>query len=115
MALFQFEHPLDPSNPSGDVDPGFARWYAFYPRREAKADARKAWRRLKPSKQLEERMIQALQEQLSYREPEFFPRPDRWITGERWEDEPPMKPKPKPDTRAAYKPYVRMADRKDLD
>ena len=113
MALFQFQQPLDPANPSGDIDPGFARWYALYPRREAKLDARKAWRKLRPSKQMEERLIAALQEQLTWRELEFFPRADRWILGERWDDEAPMKPKPKPDTRPARQPYVPMRYRKE--
>jgi hypothetical protein len=112
MALFQFQQPLDPSNPTGDVDPGFARWYALYPRREAKGDARKAWKRLRPTKDLELRMIAALEQQLLWREPQFFPRPDRWIERECWEDEPLAKPTPKPDSRPSHQPYVPMRQRK---
>lgn len=74
-------------NPS----PGFAEFWAAYPRKDAKADALKAWAKLKPDEPLRSAMHAALTAQ---RESEgwrkergrFIPLPASWLNGRRWED-----------------------------
>lgn len=77
-------------------DPQWMRFWALYPRRAGKKNARKAWRALNPSPALVDRMIQALDWQV--RQPQwtkdggaFIPYPATWLNGERWADEPPAR------------------------
>jgi len=72
---------------------GFDRFWAAYPKRKAKADARKAWAKLNPSVELTDTIIDALAWQS--RQPDwlkddgqYIPFPATWLRGERWEDEP---------------------------
>lgn len=78
----------------------FEEWWAAYPRKVAKAEARKAWDKLKPSADMEAAMHEALSWQ---REQDgwvkdhgaFIPHPATWLRGERWEDEPPAHLRPR--------------------
>lgn len=68
----------------------FDAFWALYPRKVAKADARKAWARRKPEEQ--ERAMQALPEHVKYwsltgTEMQYIPYPASWLNGERYEDE----------------------------
>ena len=68
----------------------FADWYAQYPRKTARADAEKAWKRMTlPDRKL---AIDALPLHIAYwratgTEREFVPYPATWLRGRRWEDE----------------------------
>ena len=74
-------------------DPGWLRFWAAYPRRDAKLVARKAWARLSPDTALVDHMIAALfwqRQQRSWQEDRhWIPLPASWLNGERWTDDPP--------------------------
>lgn len=68
-----------------DVDPpGFAEWWAEYPRKDAKGDARKAYakalKRASPAALLTGLRLYPFQ-----RDPKFIPMPATWINQGRWE------------------------------
>lgn len=82
-----------------DPDAGFSRWYAAYPRHEARGDAEKAWRGLKPRPAVEV-LLAAVEWQrragcLQPREADgrsLIPLPATWLRKARWLDEPPAQP-----------------------
>lgn len=81
-------------------DPQFARFWAAYPRRVAKKDARKAWAKLRPSSADVDQMVAALEWQIHQPawlkdEGAFIPYPASWLNAERWTDEPPKAVQPK--------------------
>lgn len=77
---------------AGDVldERAFEQFWAAYPRKVEKAEARAAWHRLAPSAQLVSRMMATLarQKASAWRaRPEFYiPYPATWINGRRWRD-----------------------------
>ena len=84
-----------------DDDPCWLRFWAMYPRHEAKLDARKAWMQLAPSPELVEMMIEALTWQIPLHQwngekRDFVPLPASWLRGARWEDEAPVSSAPSP-------------------
>jgi hypothetical protein len=90
-------------------DPNFARFWAAYPKRVAKLDARKAWAQVAPEAETVDRMIEALEWQA--RQPawtkdggEFVPYPARWLRAQRWTDEPPQARRS--ETRAWICPHL---------
>ena len=75
-----------------EFDPdGFARFWAAYPRREAKVDAYKAWRQKQPSPHTQELIHAALTWQIVERDwrttPQYCPLPAGYLRQERWTDE----------------------------
>lgn len=72
----------------GDADPeGFAEWYALYQRKDARADAVKAWRQLSPNADLQATLIGALRRWSWNPDRTKIPLPASWLRGRRWEDE----------------------------
>ena len=72
----------------------FGIFWAVYPKRVAKKDAEKAWKRL--TSQQKVAAMEALPKHIEkWADPEFIPYPASWLNGERWEDvlEPAIKPK----------------------
>jgi uncharacterized protein YdaU (DUF1376 family) len=77
---------------AGSAD-GFDDFWMAYPRKTAKADARKAWAKLAPAAELRAVMLAALEVQkhsADWRKEggKYVPHPATWLNGERWEDEP---------------------------
>ena len=76
-----------------DALQSFVEFWKVYPRHEAKQDAIKAWKSLKPSDELCARIKADVQRRLSvggswYKaERQFVPLPATYIRGRRWEDE----------------------------
>lgn len=71
-----------------DDDPeGFPAFYAEYRRKDARADAVKAWRALKPDDALQGRIMAAVRAWRWADDPTKIPLPASWIRGKRWEDE----------------------------
>lgn len=69
-------------------DAGFVEFWAAYPRKVAKAVARKAWAKLDPDAALRVRILQALKlHRAIWTEPKFVPHPATWLNQARWEDE----------------------------
>lgn len=69
---------------------GFDEFWRLYPRRIARAEAEKAWRRMTPSEK--QNALAALPDHLSYwsargTAKEYMPYPGTWLNGKRWDDE----------------------------
>ena len=79
---------------------GFEEFWKAYPKRRAKADARKAWAKLAPDAELLAVILKALawqtrEEQWNRDGGQYIPLPASWLRGERYEDEPALaKPEP---------------------
>lgn len=70
----------------------FARFWAAYPRHEAKAVALKAFEKVKPSEELLQKMLNAIEMQKKTAQwaengGQFVPHPATWLNQHRWEDE----------------------------
>lgn len=81
---------LTPS--SSELEAGFATFYASYPIEKAKADARKAWLKLRPSADETTTIISALERHKltdgwAKENGRFIPHPATWLNGRRWEDQ----------------------------
>ncbi|MFM9915271.1 MAG: hypothetical protein ACKVOX_05645 [Rhizobacter sp.] len=72
--------------------PGFEEFWKTYPKRKARADAIKAFARLRPDADLLQTMLAAITAQASTENwrkngGEFIPMPATWLNGQRWLDE----------------------------
>ena len=71
---------------------GFIEFWSVYPRKQAKMDAIKAWKKLSPSPDLVTRIVSSVQRSCdspAWRKDggQFIPYPATYINGRRWEDE----------------------------
>jgi hypothetical protein len=80
-----------------EPDHGFSEFWQAYPRRVSKANALKAWRKIKPDNDLAARILSGLENAKNSRiwrdamaEPEMphVKHPATWLNGRCWEDEP---------------------------
>lgn len=75
------------------TDDAFEAFWSKYPRKIAKANARKSWRRLVKTSELASKVIWALVAQIRHHEwgkrerLKFVPHAATWLNQERWEDE----------------------------
>lgn len=74
---------------------GFERFWAAYPRKDKKKEARQVWDKLKPSEDLLQTMLAAIEEQKRGRNwiEGYIPQPPTWLRGERWTDKPAPPPR----------------------
>lgn len=86
--------PSQPIRPKAkpELPEGFGAFWAAYPRQVAKANAVKAWAKLKPNAELIAKIMQSLASHcLSHdwlkEDGQFVPHPTTWLNGKRWEDE----------------------------
>lgn len=64
----------------------FEDFWSLYPRKVAKKDADKAWKRLTPAER--EKAVEAIPKHAAmWEDPSFIPYPATWLNGARWEDE----------------------------
>ena len=80
--------------PPREIEERFTRFWAAYPRKEAKQKAHAVFLRLKPDEEMLQGMLKALDRQKAcdqWQEAggKFVPHPTTWLSGRRWEDEPP--------------------------
>ena len=89
---------------------GFVQFWTSYPKKKAKEDAEKAWRKIHPDEKLLEKILYAVEREKKTAEwikdkGQFIPYPATWLNGERWKDEPvvmlsagakPYAPRPNP-------------------
>jgi len=84
--------PIRTTHLVNDVDVQFARFWAAYPKRKKKQEAQAWFARRRPSAQLVDEMIAALEravlsEGWQKEDGRFIPLPVSWLNGRRWEDE----------------------------
>lgn len=84
-----------PLPPTGEDAHGFDLFWAAYPKKADKKAARRAWDKLKPSVELFNTMMVALEKQKQSEQwtkdgGGFVSNPATWLNGERWEDELPI-------------------------
>lgn len=82
-------------------DADFQRFWAMYPKKVAKKDARLAWAHLKPSPALVALILDVLAwqcRQVDWQKAGgmFVPHPGSWLRGERWEDASPSRSQEEP-------------------
>lgn len=75
-----------------EQEENFSLFWNAYPKKKSKADAEKAFKKLKPDKQLLDTMLDALEEQKRSQDwkrdnGQFIPYPATWLNGRRWEDD----------------------------
>lgn len=92
MEEFDLTPPVPRAKPTDD--PLFDEFWAFYPRRCAKADAQRAFAKLRATRGLVEQMREAVEWQKTTRAwrqdgGAWIPHPATWLNGHRWLDEPP--------------------------
>jgi len=67
----------------------FDQFWKLYPRHEAKANAQKAWDKIKPDETLFKTIMAGLSSQIKskWTDPKYIPHPTTWLNGGRWADE----------------------------
>ena len=80
-------------------DESFSRFWSLYPNRKGKADAEKAWAKLKPTDELFSQICEGLAKQVTCHDwtkdgGKFIPHPATWLNGKRWTDEVKLETKP---------------------
>src|SRR5262249_32966501 len=78
-----------PLSPQGAECAGFAEFWTSFPKKHNKAAALKAWRKLKPTPEVQAAIREALQHQLGSDQWKrgVIPHASTWLNGRRWEDE----------------------------
>jgi hypothetical protein len=69
---------------------GFAEFYAAYPRKQARLEAAKAWRKLAPDAALVVQIMAGLKRYRGAKagqEAQFVKHPASWLNARRWEDD----------------------------
>lgn len=71
---------------------GFDRFWAAYPRKTSKQDAKRAFDKLKPTEEQLQVMLSAIEKQKQSQQWQdadgrYIPHPATWLNGKRWEDE----------------------------
>lgn len=88
------EQPCSPSA-SESAEEGFASFWEQYPKKVAKPQALKAWKKIKPAGQILADLMAALEKQKASADwlkdgGQFIPHPASWLNGRRWEDQAPQ-------------------------
>lgn len=81
-----------PKKPKRELGPEFERFYSAYPKKVARADAEKAWLKIKLDDGMLEKIMAGLERakrstKWQEKNGEFIPYPASWLNGRRWEDE----------------------------
>lgn len=92
---YKYKNKIPPIIPQGMKSTGylFERFWEAYPRKENRAAALRAWKKLDPDLELCYAMAAALKwqrntDQWTQDDGRFIPSPASWLRGRRWEDEP---------------------------
>lgn len=96
-----------------DFQTDFQLFWAAFPRRQAKKDALKAWRQLKPTTATVQAILDALrwQTQTDQWKRGIIPLPASYLRGERWTDEGPVCACRPPLTQAEQDQVARIRER----
>jgi len=98
------------------LDERFERFWQVYPKKRSKGDARKWWTKHKPSDELTDTMIAAVQKLSRSKDwtkegGQFIPYPASWLNDEGWSDEPVVTTA----IRIVPKPVEQMTEREKLE
>ena len=82
---------IPPKSPQGDL---FERFWAAYPKKKSKGQARRAWDKLKPGSTMVDQMLLAIERAKQSEDwqkdgGQYIPYPATWLNAEGWEDEEP--------------------------
>ena len=83
---------LEASATANGLRERFAAFWAAYPRKVGKVAAWRSWQKRRPTLELSEGILRALEAQRGYLEREngkYIPNPATWLNQGRWQDEPP--------------------------
>lgn len=74
------------------TDDSFDLFWSAYPKKTAKEDARKAWKKIKPNQELIEKIVSAVtaqkeSDQWQKENGQYIPNPATWLNRGQWEDE----------------------------
>lgn len=91
LLLIPEVNPCSPSA-SESADDGFASFWELYPKKAAKPQALKAWKKINPRGHVLTDLMEGLEHQKTSSdwqkdEGKFIPHPATWLNGRRWEDE----------------------------
>jgi hypothetical protein len=77
------------NTPAPDGADEFDKWYALYPKKKAKGQARVAFKAARKKTSLEVLIagVQRFAQENKGKDPQFLAYPATWLNGERWEDE----------------------------
>lgn len=84
-------NPLSPAKRGKASDDGFDKFWEAYPKKVARQDALRAWKKLKPDESLVSIILAALDNhkrspQWCSDNGQYIPYPATWLNGKRWED-----------------------------
>jgi biotin operon repressor len=89
--LLTITSELEPQNiePENDISEQFNQFWAIYPRKKGKGQARKAFEKAMLKTDLETILagVEAYVEHEDMYDPQFIAHPTTWLNGERWDDE----------------------------
>lgn len=86
-----------------DAETSFLLFWSAYPKKVSKPDALKAWKKIKPSEDLINKIIASVESSKNSQEwknenGKYIPYPASWLNSARWEDGQDENAKPKPKT-----------------
>ena len=95
-----------PKSPQGDE--AFDAFWVEYPKHVSKQDAVRAWGKLKPDKELQDKIMAALEQQKRSDQwnrdgGQYIPYPATWLNRRRWEDEGITPAQPEPPKKREYR------------
>ena len=96
IAIPETERETEKENTRASVDAlaGFSSFWLAYPKKKSKGQAERAWKKLNPDEQLQDRLLQALERAKKSADwqkdaGQFIPYPASWLNAKGWEDEHP--------------------------
>jgi hypothetical protein len=86
------EPSIEPSMNHQSVDGAFERFWDAYPKKRKKQDTLQAWKKLKPSSALSDKIIEAVERQKTSHDwkkdnGQYIPYPAKWLRAGQWDDE----------------------------
>ena len=82
--------PKSPKGEKSEIEKRFLQFWEVYPRKQAIANARKAFEKIKPDETLSDTIIKAVEAQKKceqWQNSKYIPLPASWLNAERWKDE----------------------------
>ena len=100
---------IDPNTKPKTLSSNFDQFWQFYPKKQGKKDAQKAWHKISPDEELTRTILTALEtqkgsDQWKKNGGQYIPLPATWVNGRRWEDEMSVRVKPA-DDEGVYRSY----------